>query len=63
MAAALAVLLLCGLVLDAYELIFVVVPILMPPVLTRVDDALWVAVLSLLALQMSFLRCRRWGTR
>ncbi|TMH09183.1 MAG: TRAP transporter large permease subunit [Betaproteobacteria bacterium] len=54
-AAALAVLLLCGLVLDAYELIFVVVPILMPPVLTRVDDALWVAVLSLLALQMSFL--------
>ena len=27
----------------------------MPPVLTRVDDALWVAVLSLLALQMSFL--------
>ena len=54
-AAALAVLLLCGLVLDAYELIFVVVPILMPPVLARVDDALWVAVLSLLVLQMSFL--------
>jgi tripartite ATP-independent transporter DctM subunit len=54
-AASLAVLLLCGLVLDAYELIFVVVPILMPPVLVRVDDALWVAVLSLLALQMSFL--------
>jgi hypothetical protein len=40
---------------DAYELIFVVVPILMPPVLTRVDDALWVTVLSLLALQISFL--------
>jgi len=54
-AVALAVLLLCGLVLDAYELILVVVPILMPPVLTRVDDALWVAVLSLLALQISFL--------
>lgn len=54
-AAALAVLLVCGLVLDAYELIFVVVPILMPPVLARVDDALWVAVLSLLALQTSFL--------
>jgi tripartite ATP-independent transporter DctM subunit len=53
--AALAVLLGCGLVLDAYELIFVVVPILMPPVLMRVDDAQWVAVLALLALQISFL--------
>jgi tripartite ATP-independent transporter DctM subunit len=52
---ALGALLLCGLVLDAFELIFVVVPILMPPVLARVDDALWVAVLSLLTLQMSFL--------
>jgi tripartite ATP-independent transporter DctM subunit len=53
-AAALAALLLCALVLDAFELIFVVVPILMPPVLARVDDALWVAVLALLALQLSF---------
>ncbi len=52
-ATALVVLLLCALVLDAFEMIFVVVPILMPPVLARVDDALWVAVLSLLALQLS----------
>jgi TRAP-type C4-dicarboxylate transport system permease large subunit len=50
----LAALLLCALVLDAFELIFVVVPILMPPVLARVDDAAWVAVLALLALQLSF---------
>jgi tripartite ATP-independent transporter DctM subunit len=53
-AAALGALLLCALVLDAFELIFVVVPILMPPVLARVDDAAWVAVLALLALQLSF---------
>lgn len=53
-AAALAALLLCAFVLDAFELIFVVVPILMPPVLVRVDDATWVAVLALLALQLSF---------
>ncbi|MEO7338249.1 MAG: TRAP transporter large permease subunit [Caldimonas sp.] len=51
---ALAVLLLCALVLDAFELIFVVFPILMPPVLARVDDAVWVAVLSMLVLQLSF---------
>lgn len=52
--AALAALLLCALVLDAFELIFVVVPILMPPVLARVEDATWIAVLTLLALQISF---------
>jgi tripartite ATP-independent transporter DctM subunit len=46
---------LSAMVLDAFEIIFVVVPIVMPPLLTRVDDALWVAVLVLLAVQSSFL--------
>jgi len=45
----------CALVLDAFEIIFVVVPILMPPLLMRVPDATWVAVLTLLILQASFL--------
>jgi tripartite ATP-independent transporter DctM subunit len=42
-------------VLDAYEAIFVVVPIVIPPLLIRVADVQWVAVLTLLALQLSFL--------
>lgn len=42
-------------VLDAFEIIFVVVPIVVPPLLVRVADARWVAVLVLLTLQMSFL--------
>jgi TRAP-type mannitol/chloroaromatic compound transport system permease large subunit len=46
---------LSALVLDAFEIIFVVVPIVIPPLLIRVDDARWVAVLVLLALQASFL--------
>jgi tripartite ATP-independent transporter DctM subunit len=45
---------LCALVLDAFELIFVVVPILMPPLLTQEPDATWVAVLALLILQLGF---------
>jgi TRAP-type mannitol/chloroaromatic compound transport system permease large subunit len=53
-ATALVALLLCAIVLDAFELIFVVVPILMPPVLARAPDATWMAVLTLLALQFSF---------
>jgi tripartite ATP-independent transporter DctM subunit len=44
-----------ALVLDAFEIIFVVVPIVIPPLLIRVADARWVAVLVLLALQASFL--------
>ena len=44
-----------ALVLDAFEIIFVVVPIVIPPLLIRVADARWVAVLVLLALQSSFL--------
>src|SRR5262249_3427730 len=46
---------LCAFVLDAYEMIFVVIPIVMPPLLIRVPDATWVAVLTLLVLQASFL--------
>ncbi len=41
--------------LDAFEIIFVMVPILIPPLLMRVPDASWVAVLVLLALQTSYL--------
>src|SRR6516164_3585718 len=46
---------LSALVLDAFEIIFVVVPIVTPPLLIRVADARWVAVLVLLALQASFI--------
>ncbi len=46
---------LSALVLDAFEIIFVVVPIVAPPLLMRVQDVTWVAVLVLLALQASFL--------
>jgi TRAP-type mannitol/chloroaromatic compound transport system permease large subunit len=46
---------LSALVLDAFEIIFVVVPIVIPPLLIRVADARWVAVLVLLALQLSFI--------
>jgi len=42
-------------VLDAFEIIFVVVPIVIPPLLIRAPDAVWVAVLVLLSLQASFL--------
>ena len=42
-------------VLDAFEIIFVVIPIVMPGVLIRVPDATWVAVLVLIVLQASFL--------
>lgn len=46
---------LCAFVLDAFEIIFVIVPIVVPPLLIRVADARWVAVLLLLTLQASFL--------
>jgi tripartite ATP-independent transporter DctM subunit len=42
-------------VLDAFEIIFVAVPILIPPLLVRVPDAAWVSTLVLLTLQASFL--------
>jgi tripartite ATP-independent transporter DctM subunit len=45
----------CSFVLDAFEIIFVVLPVVMPPLLMRVPDATWVAVLTLLILQTSVL--------
>jgi tripartite ATP-independent transporter DctM subunit len=51
----LAVIGLSAVALDAFEIIFVMVPILIPPLLMRVPDASWVAVLILLALQASYL--------
>ena len=48
-------LLLCAFVLDAFELIFLVVPIVMPPLLAQGGDAAQVAVLALLVLQAGFL--------
>jgi TRAP-type mannitol/chloroaromatic compound transport system permease large subunit len=46
---------LCAFVLDAFEIIFVIVPIVMPPLLTRVPDAVWMASATMLVLQASFL--------
>ena len=54
-AVVLAVIGLCAFVLDAFEIIFVIIPIVIPPLLMRVADARWVAVLVLLTLQSSFL--------
>jgi tripartite ATP-independent transporter DctM subunit len=54
-AVVLAILGVAALVLDAFEIIFVVVPILAPPLLERASDAVWVAVLILLVLQTSFM--------
>ena len=45
----------CSFVLDAFEMIFLVVPIVMPPLLAVVPDAAWVAALTLLVLQTGFL--------
>ena len=56
--AAITVLVVFGLsafVLDAFEIVFVIVPIVMPSILTRAPDAVWISVLALLALQTSFL--------
>lgn len=46
---------LCAWVLDAFEIIFVVVPIVAPVLITRLGDAQQAAVLLLLILQLSFL--------
>lgn len=54
-AGVLAVIGACAFVLDAFEIIFVIVPIVIPPLLIRVADARWVSVLVLLTLQSSFL--------
>jgi TRAP-type mannitol/chloroaromatic compound transport system permease large subunit len=53
--AVLVVFALAAVVLGAFEIVFVIVPIVMPPVLTRAPDAVWISVLALLALQASFL--------
>lgn len=45
----------CALVLDAFEMVFVVIPIVMPPLLALVPEPTWIAVLTLLVLQASFL--------
>ena len=55
LAAVMGTLLACAFVLDAFELIFLVVPIVMPPLLAQVADAGWVAALVLLVLQAGFL--------
>jgi len=55
MGVVLAVLLGSAFVLDAFELIFLIIPIVMPPLLALVDDAAWVAALTLLVLQAGFL--------
>jgi TRAP-type mannitol/chloroaromatic compound transport system permease large subunit len=46
---------LCGWVLDAFELIFVIIPIVGPALIGLLGDAQQVSVLLLLALQLSFL--------
>jgi len=53
--AVLAGIALCSFVLDAFEMIFLVIPLVMPPVLMSVTDAAWVAALVLLVLQLGFL--------
>jgi TRAP-type mannitol/chloroaromatic compound transport system permease large subunit len=46
---------LCATVLDAFEMIFVIIPIVAPLLIVRLGDAQQVAVLLLLVLQLSFL--------
>jgi TRAP-type mannitol/chloroaromatic compound transport system permease large subunit len=54
-AAVLLVVALCAWVLDAFEMIFVVIPIIAPPLVGMLGDAQQAAVLLLLVLQLSFL--------
>lgn len=54
-AAALLLVALCAWVLDAFEMIFVIIPIVAPPLINRLGDAQQTAVLLLLVLQLSFL--------
>ncbi len=53
--AVLAMVMACAWVLDAFEMIFVVIPILAPPLIAILGDAQQAAVVLLLVLQMSFL--------
>ncbi len=54
-AAMLLLVALCAWVLDAFEMIFVIIPILAPALIARLGDAQQAAVLLLLVLQLSFL--------
>ncbi|MFO1135585.1 MAG: TRAP transporter large permease subunit [Rhodoblastus sp.] len=54
-AAALAIMAASALVLDAFEIVFVIVPVVMPGALMRAPDAAWVAALTVMTLQASFL--------
>jgi TRAP-type mannitol/chloroaromatic compound transport system permease large subunit len=45
----------CALVLDAFEIIFVIIPLVAPVLVLRLGDAQQVSVLLLLMLQLSFL--------
>jgi TRAP-type mannitol/chloroaromatic compound transport system permease large subunit len=55
LASVLAIVAVCALVLDAFEMIFMVIPVVAPPLLVSAPDATWVAVLLLLILQLAFL--------
>ncbi len=55
LACVLAGLIACSFVLDAFEMVFLVIPLVMPPVLVAVSDPAWVATLTLLVLQAGFL--------
>ncbi|HMA08085.1 MAG TPA: TRAP transporter large permease subunit, partial [Ramlibacter sp.] len=54
-AAVLALVALCAWVLDAFEIIFVIIPIVAPLLIVQLGDAQQAAVLLLLVLQLSFL--------
>ncbi|MFT4099399.1 MAG: TRAP transporter large permease subunit, partial [Rhodoblastus sp.] len=54
-AALLAIVAVSALALDAFEIVFVIVPIAMPGALMRAPDAAWAAALTVLTLQASFL--------
>ncbi len=55
LAVVMLMLVLSAFILDAFEIIFVIIPIAMPPLLVLLPDAVWVGVLALLVLQLSFL--------
>ena len=55
MLSVLAGLVACSFVLDAFEMIFLVIPLVMPPLLIAVPDPAWVAAVTLLVLQAGFL--------
>lgn len=53
--AVLLILMLSAFILDAIEITFVIVPLVMPSLLKFMPDATWISVLTLLVLQASFL--------